>query len=352
MNKQLVKLLDSSSVVISVVSFLLAIITSGLIMFLCGYNPFYAYGVIFEGSLGNFKAITNTLIQATPLILTGLAFMIAKKATLINLGVEGQLYCGALVSAIVGMTPLGLPSFLHLILTIVSGVIAGGLAGALIGFLKVRFGSNEVITTTMINFIIINFCDYLVNYPLKAEGAVAQTNLMLPGTLLGKIIPGYQITYAIVIAIVVALVIKFILDKTKFGYEIKVVGLNMTAAETAGISVKKVMLLGMSLSGCIAGLAGATHVMSVGKRFISGFSPGYGFSGISVAALATDSPIGIIVAGIIFGALKTGSMYLNMTSRIPTEFVSVIQALVVIFVSAPLLIKGLLGLRREAKGGQ
>ncbi|MFV0551956.1 MAG: ABC transporter permease [Anaerorhabdus sp.] len=351
-NAKLLKVLNSSSVVISLVSFVLAVLVSGLIMFLCGYDPFYAYSIIFEGSFGSLKAFSNTLIQATPLILTGLAFMIAKKATMINLGVEGQLYCGALVSAIVGMTPLGLPGFLHFIVTLVAGILAGAVAGEFIGFLKVKFGSNEVITTTMTNFIIINFCDYLVNYPLKSEGAVAQTNLMLPETLLPKIIPGYQITYAIVIAIIAAFIIKFILDKTRFGYEIKVVGLNMIAGETAGIHVKKIMMLGMSLSGCLAGLAGATHVMSVGKRFISGFSPGYGFSGISVAALASDSPLGILLAGVIFGALKTGSMYLNMSSKIPTEFVSVIQALVVIFVSAPLLIKAIIGLNRKSKGGK
>jgi len=351
-NEKLLNLLNSSSVLISFVSFVLAVLVSGVIMLLSGYDPLYAYSIIFEGSLGSLRAISNTLIQATPLIFTGLAFMIAKKATMINLGVEGQLYCGALVSAIVGMTPLGLPGFLHFIITLVSGVIAGALAGAFIGFLKVKFGSNEVITTTMTNFIIINFCDYLVNYPLKSEGAVAQTDSMLPETLLPKILSSYQITYAIVIAVIAAIVIKFILDQTRFGYEIKVVGLNMIAGETAGIHVKKIMMLGMSLSGSLAGLAGATHVMSVGKRFISGFSPGYGFSGISVSALASDSPLGIILAGIIFGALKTGSMYLNMSSKIPTEFVSVIQALVVIFVSAPLLIKSIIGLDRKPKGGK
>ena len=156
-NEKLLNLLNSSSVLISFVSFVLAVLVSGVIMLLSGYDPLYAYSIIFEGSLGSLRAISNTLIQATPLIFTGLAFMIAKKATMINLGVEGQLYCGALVSAIVGMTPLGLPGFLHFIITLVSGVIAGALAGAFIGFLKVKFGSNEVITTTMTNFIIINF---------------------------------------------------------------------------------------------------------------------------------------------------------------------------------------------------
>lgn len=186
--------------------------------------------------------------------------MVGKKATLINLGVEGQMYTGAMVAALVGMTPLPLPGILHLLLALVCGVIGGGLAGALIGFLKVRFGSNEVITTTMTNFIIINFCDYLVNYPLKAEGAVAQTNKIVDGALLGKMIPGYQLTWAIVIAVLAALIVKSCWKKTRFGYEVRAVGLNMKAAETAGIKVGGVMMKAMLFSGALAGLCGAVHV--------------------------------------------------------------------------------------------
>lgn len=353
MRKLTEKLMNASPVMISVVSFLLAILVSCLIMLCCGYDPIFAYSVIFEGSLGSVRSLTNTLIQATPLILTGLAFMVGKKATLINLGVEGQMYTGAIIAAIVGMLDLGLPGPLQLFLALVCGIVGGSLAGALIGFLKVRFGSNEVITTTMTNFIIINFCDYLVNYPLKAEGAVAQTDKIMEGALFAKLIPGYQLTWAIVVAVAAAVVVRIVMDKTRFGFEVRAVGLNMKAAETAGIRVGGIMMKAMLFSGALAGLCGAVHVTSVGKRFISGFSPGYGFSGISVSALASDSPLGIVAAGIIFGALKTGAMYLNMMSQIPTEFVSVIQALIVIFVSAPLLIRSLLGAgRRSRKGGR
>lgn len=346
----LISMLDKHPSLLSLVSFIIALIISGAIMYLSGYNPIEAYQIIFKGSFGSTKAFANTLIQATPLIFTGLAFMMAKKATLINLGVEGQLYAGAICSAIVGMTPLQIPAILHFILTILVGMLAGMLAGMMIGALKVIFGSNEVITTTMTNFIIINICDYLVNYPLKAEGTVAQTNMLLSHNIFPKLFNGYQITGTIIIALICAIICKLILDKTKFGYELKIVGRNMKAAETAGIKVKNVMMFSMGISGMIAGLAGSMHVMSVGKRFISGFSPDYGFSGISVAALASDSPIGIILAGIIFGGLKTGSMYLNMSSKMPVEFVNVIQALVVVFVSAPLLIKLILGLNKTRKG--
>lgn len=333
-----------SSIIMPITSFALAVFLSGVVMLLSGYNPITAFGVIFKGAFGSVNAISNTLIQSTPLIFTGLAFMIAKKATMINLGVEGQLYIGALCGALVGTLDIGIPPILHLLIVMVAGVLSGGLAGLFIGFLKVKFGSNEVITTMMTNFIFINFTSYLVTYPLKAEGATAQSERMLDSALLPKIFSSYQITYAIIIAIISAILIKVYMDSTKVGMEIKAVGLNLKASSTAGIKVGRIMLLAMFVSGAVAGLAGSVQVMSVNRRFVAGFSSGYGFSGIAVTALANDSAIGIILSGIIFGALKNGANYLNMTSRTPTEFVMVIQALVVIFVSAPLMIQGLMSL--------
>ncbi|MCI6674396.1 MAG: ABC transporter permease [Spirochaetaceae bacterium] len=337
------------TLMVSVLSFVSAIVVSGIIMAICGYNPFIAYSIIFKGSVSSFRSFSNSLVQATPLVMTGLAYMVAKKATMINLGVEGQLYIGALVAGIVGMTDFHLPFFLHLSITLVCAMAIAGLCGLFIGYLKVQFGSNEVITTTMTNFILINFTSYLANYPLKAEGASAQTNPVLSSALLPRMIKGYQLSWAIVIAILCAFLVKILMDRTKVGLEIKCVGLNIAASKTAGISVKRVMLLAMFISGALAGLAGALQVVSVNRRFIAGFSPGYGFSGISVAALANDSALGIVLSGFIFGALKNGANYLNMSSRIPTEFVSVVQAFVVIFVSAPLLMKDIFPFLR--KGG-
>ena len=337
------------SLIIPIFSFILAVVVSGIIMALCGYNPFTAYSMIFYGAFGSARSITNTLIQATPLIMTGLGYMVSKKATLINLGIEGQLYVGAMCAALIGMTDLHLPMVIHLVLTMLGGIVAGGLAGLFIGFLKVRFGSNEVITTTMTNFIFINFTSYLVNYPLKAEGGVAQTERMLDTALLPKIFSSYQLTYAILIVAAVAIFVKFFIGRTKIGFEIQCVGLNQRASSVAGIRVGSVMMIAMFISGAIGGLAGALQVMSVNRRFVAGFSADYGFSGIAVAALGNDNALGIVLSGIIFGALRNGANYLNMSSRIPTEFVSIVQALVVIFVSAPLLINEILHLGRKKK---
>lgn len=349
--KLLQKINSTNTVVLSIISLTLAIIVSSIIMVVSGYNPIVAFGAIIAGAFGSQRAITQTLTQATPLIFTGLAYTFAKKATLINLGIEGQLHLGAMAAAIVGTMKLGLPPVVHIIFALFAGIAAGGLYAGFVGFLKVRFGSNEVIATIMLNTIAINFTSYLVNYPFKAEGSVAQTNKILESAMLPRIISKYQLTIAIFIAITACILVKYYIDKTTTGYEIKSVGLNYVAAETAGIKIGRIMVISMLVSGAIAGLAGATNTLGVDRRFIDGFSPGYGFDGIAVAALAADSPIGVIFSGIVFGALRAGSMVLNRTTKIPTDFVNVIQALVVIFVAAPLLVKDILRIRdRRASG--
>ena len=329
-------LLKLDGPLLSILSLLIAIVISGVIMAVCGYNPIEAFGAILAGSFGSQRAIVQTLTQATPLIFTGLAFAFAKKASLINLGAEGQLYMGALASAAVGMLDLGLPMALHLPLAVAAGMAAGGLYAGLVGVLKVKFGSNEVIATVMLNSIATYLVDYLLNGPMLAENSsVAQTERVLETAQLPRIFQQYQLTVAILLAVAACILVKLFMDRTALGYEIRAVGLNPDAAETAGISKAKVTIVALCISGCIAGLAGASHVLGVDRRLINGFS------GISVAALAADSPVGVIFAGIVFGALRAGTMELNRTTSIPVEFVNVIQAMVVILVAAPLLVKEL-----------
>ena len=300
-------LLKLDGPLLSILSLLIAIVISGVIMAVCGYNPIEAFGAILAGSFGSQRAIVQTLTQATPLIFTGLAFAFAKKASLINLGAEGQLY-----------------------------MAAGGLYAGLVGVLKVKFGSNEVIATVMLNSIATYLVDYLLNGPMLAENSsVAQTERVLETAQLPRIFQQYQLTIAILLAVAACILVKLFMDRTALGYEIRAVGLNPDAAETAGISKAKVTIVALCISGCIAGLAGASHVLGVDRRLINGFS------GISVAALAADSPVGVIFAGIVFGALRAGTMELNRTTSIPVEFVNVIQAMVVILVAAPLLVKEL-----------
>ena len=191
-------LLKLDGPLLSILSLLIAIVISGVIMAVCGYNPIEAFGAILAGSFGSQRAIVQTLTQATPLIFTGLAFAFAKKASLINLGAEGQLYMGALASAAVGMLDLGLPMALHLPLAVAAGMAAGGLYAGLVGVLKVKFGSNEVIATVMLNSIATYLVDYLLNGPMLAENSsVAQTERVLETAQLPRIFQQYQLTIAI-----------------------------------------------------------------------------------------------------------------------------------------------------------
>ncbi len=255
-------LLKLDGPLLSILSLLIAIVISGVIMAVCGYNPIEAFGAILAGSFGSQRAIVQTLTQAPPLIFPGLAFAFAKKASLINLGAEGQLYMGALASAAVGMLDLGLPMALHLPLAVAAGMAAGGLYAGLVGVLKVKFGSNEVIATVMLNSIATYLVDYLLNGPMLAENSsVAQTERVLETAQLPRIFQQYQLTVAILLAVAACILVKLFMDRTALGYEIRAVGLNPDAAETAGISKAKVTIVALCISGCIAGLAGASHVL-------------------------------------------------------------------------------------------
>ncbi|MCL2568266.1 MAG: ABC transporter permease [Oscillospiraceae bacterium] len=344
--------LEDGGVLLSVLSLIIAIIISGIIMAIAGHNPFTAFRAIAIGAFGSQRAIANTFTQATPLIFTGLAFVFARKAFVINLGVEGQMYMGALGAALVGLMDLGLPAFIHLPLAILGGILFGALYAGFAGFLKVRFGSNEVVATVMLNSIALLFIGYLTNGPLLAAGsAAAQTERVLETALLPRILPPNQLTYAIFFAILACIFMKWFTDRTTIGYEIRAVGLNKKAAETAGISTGKVIFITLCISGAIAGFAGASQVLGVDRRLIMGFSPGFGFAGIAVSALAANNLLGVIPAGIVFGAMRAGSMELARTTSIPAEFSDIIQAMVVLLVASPLLVREILKVNQVAKKG-
>ena len=323
---------------ISLLAFTFALFVGAILIQISGFSAIDTYKAIFKGSLGSTKGIVLSLSQATPLLFTGLAFAIAFRVRLINTGAEGQLYTGAMVSALIGAYIVNLSPFLHSSLAVISGMIAGGMIGIFMGYLKIKFKANEVIIGIMLNEILILITNWLSTGPFKAEGSpTSQTERILDSAKLIKTVPKSQLTTAILIGIAMAILLEFLLRKTSLGYEIRVIGMNLRAAETAGINVSRVYLFTIFVSGAMAGLAGAALSLGVHYRFIEGISTGFGFSGISVAALAQYSPIGVLFSSFLFGSLKAGAMTLNRTTAIPIEFVSVIQALVVVFVAAPKL---------------
>lgn len=333
-------------------SLLAAFVVGGLILAIAGYDPFEAYAALIQGSLGDMRAIANTLTKATPLILTGLAVAVAFRGGLFNIGAEGQLYLGAMTAALIGVYVTGLPGILHAFIALLAAGIVGALWASIAGYMKVKFGAHEVIVTIMLNYIAISFTNYLVNYPFKAEGMIPRTEPIPAAMQLTRLMPPNQLTTGIFIAIFTCIVMYWVFNRTVYGYEIRALGLNQDAARTGGIPVGKRMILTMFISGFIAALAGGVELLGVHRAFSPGLSPGYGFDGIAVAVLARNHPLGVILSALLFGALRSGAMTLDRLTDVPTDFVIMIQALVIIFVAVPWVVKKvrLPGKRGESVG--
>lgn len=316
-----------------------------------GFSPLETYRAIFGVSLSTVKGFALALSQATPLMFTGIAFALAYRVRMINTGAEGQLYAGAMAAALVGAYITNLPGVVHIPLALLAAFIAGGLVAGIVALAKIYTGASEIILTLMLNTTIILFTSYLANGPLKPQGSgVGQTERIAESAKLARLIPQTQLTAAILIVIAVAILLEFILNRTVFGYEIQVTGQNVRAAQVAGIKVNKISVITFALSGAVAGLGGAAMVLGVNYRFIEGFSPGYGFAGISIAALAAYSPLAVIPSAILIGILRAGTITLSRTTAIPVEIVDVIQVLVIVFVAAPTMIRAILNVGKKLIG--
>jgi len=322
-----------------VLAFLLALIVGGIMIAISGYNPFWVYYQVFALAFSSAKNIASVFAQATPLMFTGVAYAIAAKCGLVNLGLEGQMLSGAMTSALLGVYLRGLPLAIHLPIAVLGGALAGAVTGGLTAYLKNRFGAREIITTVMLNEIIALLVSYMCNGPFRAEGSIwGMTEEIADSAKIAKLMKNTQLTYAIFLAVALGIVLEIVLKKSTLGYKMQVIGQNIRAAKTAGINVNRVFLISFALSGALAGLCGSAMILGVNYKFIDGFSDSYGWSGISVAALAAYDPLFSVVSAVLFGILKAGAMILNRTSNVPKEFVSVIQAVVVVFVAAPRMI--------------
>lgn len=304
-----------------------------VVILFMGLDPLKAYENLLKGSLGNTNAIGETLVKTTPLIFTGLSFALAKRCGLINLGAEGQLYIGGFLATVVGIYLKGLPLFIHLPLAILAGFIGGGLWGILAAWLKVKFGASELITTIMLNYVAIHWVSYLVTGPMKEPpGNFPQTPAVELSAQLPRILPGTRLHLGLLVALLTIVLFYVFLWKTTVGYETRVVGLNSEAARYAGINPERNAFLSMFIAGGFAGMAGMNEILGIQHRLFQAFSPGYGFDGIAVALLGQNTPIGILLSGILFGILRSGANMMQMAAKVPIAVIYIIQALVIMFV--------------------
>jgi general nucleoside transport system permease protein len=309
-----------------------------------------AYQGLWEGSLGRLTSLSDTLVWTTPYIFGGLAVALAFKAGLFNIGVEGQIALGSLASVYVGYAVHDVPFPWHLILAVVAGTLAGAFWGAIPGFLKARSGAHEVIVTIMLNYVAIQMTSFLVSGPMKDPNpliANAQTPKILQSARLPPLLPDpvYRVHWGFLVAILAAIGIWWLLSKSTLGFEIRTVGANPQAARYAGIAVGRTMVVAMAISGGLAGLGASLEVVGLNFYHTAGFSVGYGFDSIAVALLGRSNPFGVIPSALLFGALRAGSSRMQFLSQIPIDIINVIQALVLIFVAAPALIRWLYRIR-------
>lgn len=327
---------------LQIIGVLGALLVGALVLLATGYSPIEAYGSVVVGAFGDIFGIGQTFTQATPIIFTALAFLFAFKCGLFNIGAEGQLLIGGFTAALVGISFSGLPLFIHLPLALLAGAAGGALWGFIPAVLKAKLGAHEVITTMMLSYVALYLTSYMVNYPFKAPGWVSQTVTIAPTAELPRILPPTQLSASFLLSLALAGITIYLLERTTIGYEVRAIGLNPVAAESSGINTKKGVIIALVISGAMAGLGGAGEVLGVHRRFIDGFSPGYGWDGLAVALIGGLNPIGVVLAAIFFGALRSGGMVMNRTLGVPLDIISVLQALVVLFVAAPRLIKYLL----------
>lgn len=330
------------------ISAALAVGVGSIIIWASGYDPGAAFAALWQGSFGSPKAIGDTLLKSTPLILTGLAVAYGFRAGLFNIGAEGQLFLGGLAATWIGVSLTGLPWYVMIPVMLLASMVAGAAWAFIPAILKARIGAHEVITTMMFTYIGRYLVSYIVLGPLKDPGPIPQTRRIAESGELLRISAlfsdGARQAFdflnlgrghlGIVVALIAAVVIWLILKYTTLGYENRAVGFNRWASETAGISVQWTIVKALCISGALAGLAGATEVMGVHHRLFDQFSSGFGFTGIAVALLAKNHPLGVIPAAILFGALAAGAGTMQFQADVPQKIISIIQALVIFFVAA------------------
>ncbi len=300
--------------------------------------------------LAAIRPIGDSLVFSVPYILAGLGVAIGFQCNLFNIGAEGQLYIGGLATALVGYSIHGLPWYIHAPLAILAGALAAGIWGFIPGILKARFGAHEVINTIMMNYITFRLTDYLLNGPMRGKGGLPVTPEILPTAYLATLFPApVRVHWGFFIALGLAVVVYWLLYKTTFGMEIRMVGANPKAARYAGISVARTMALAMAISASLAGLAGSIHLMGVDHRMVRAFSSGYGFDAIALALLGNSHPFGVVLASLLFGFLRGGAARMQVLAGTPVEIIRIIQGMVIVFIAAPEIIRSLYRLRSSRR---
>ncbi len=326
-----------------------------------------AYGALFIGSFGDpgrmiaalqggdaleirraFNPFLEGLVASTPFIFAGLAVAFGFNAGLFNIGAEGQLFIGATFAAWVGFSFTGLPAIIHIPLSFLAGALGGAIWGFIPGWLKAKTGGHEVINTIMMNFIAFRLVEWLLRGPMQRPESFVpispdiQDSAMLPRFFESPI----RFHFGFFVALFMAWVVYWYLFRTKWGFDLRTVGANPNAAKYAGMSIVLVTVLAMSLSGALAGMAGSNEVLGLNHNLALAFSSGYGFDSIAVALLGRSHPLGVVLAALLFGFLRSGATNMQVAAGIPVDIISVLQAFILVFIATPAIIRTIYRLKQ------
>ncbi len=348
-----------------------ALLVGAVVILISGFNPITAYISLAKGAFGDASKINNTLAATTPYIFTTLAVVFAFQAGLFNIGAEGQFKIGAITAAWVGFNVSGLPPFAAVPITLAAGCVGGAIWGAIPGALKAFSGAHEVITTIMLNYIAGFITAYLVGAEGPLRGTKMTTTRPIGGNARVPTIFDYDsatstgstnlpLHWGFILAILVAALLYWILWKTPLGFEIRTVGLNPSAARYAGINVARITIIALVVGGLLAGASGSLEIMgnpNFNYQFLGSLGAGYGFNSIAIALLAKNNPLAALPAALLFAALQSGAGQMQFETvsdngtQLPGDLISMIQALVIIFVAAEQVLRWLYRIR-GAQGPQ
>ena len=326
---------DPSYLITLAASIILALGVGAVIMLIVGFNPIDCYREMVLGSLGSERDIANTLARASTLCLTGLAMSVAAAAGMFNVGGEGQLFIGAIVSAIVGVACANLNPFLAIAISLLCAALAGALLALFPALLKVRLGVSEVVVTILLNSAVIYFCSYLASGPFKAsEGHVAVgTEKLARSIRLTSLVRGSNLTNSIFAAAVITFLIWYFMKKTAGGYEYRMTGLNSEFSAYSGIKSKTVAVVSMIISGAVCGCVGMFETFANG-RFVTTISNEFYFDGMLVAMIMRYNPLGIVFMSLFFAMMKIGALKMELNVGISGELILVIQSIIIFFMAA------------------
>jgi len=332
-----------------------------------------AYAALFTGSIGDpvrivtalqsgdalairraFNPILESLVASTPYIFGGLGVALGFQSGLFNIGAEGQIFVGAIAAAFAGYSLTGLPAIIHLPLALLAGALGGAAWGFIPGWLKAKTGGHEVINTIMMNYIAFRLSDWLLSGPMKRPDSF---NPVSPTILPTAELPRFfeqpiRFHLGFFVALGVAWLVYWFLYRTTWGFDLRSVGSNPSAARYAGMSTVRSTVLAMSLSGALAGLAGTNEVLGVNHNLAMAFSSGYGFDSIALALLGKSHPVGVVLAALLFGTLRNGATRMQVAAGIPIDIISILQAMILAFIAAPAIIRTIYRLREPDKGEQ